>query len=95
VATTLREGDALSSGLASEPVFAPLLAEMAAIGERTGRLAEQLQNLARLLDDELETATDRIIALLPPLLTVLLGGIIGGIVMTITSAILSVNDVVI
>lgn len=95
VATTLREGEALSSGLAREPVFAPLLVEMAAIGERTGRLAEQLRSLARLLDDELETATDRIIALLPPVLTVLLGGIIGGVVMTITSAILSVNDVAI
>ncbi len=88
----LRRGADLARAVGSQPAIPPGVAALVAVGLRTGRLGPMLETAADTLERETEARIARLMALLPPVMTLLLGGLVGGFSAVIMSAILSAND---
>jgi len=69
------EGRNLSE-LIDENVFTPLLKQMIAVGERSGRLDSMLEEYSRFSQREIEIGTKRITSLIEPALTLFLGVVV-------------------
>lgn len=76
-------GSNLSEPLALGKLFPPLVHHMLHIGEETGSIESMLDKLAEYYEDEVEQATERLMALLEPITILLLAGIIGTIVLAV------------
>jgi type IV pilus assembly protein PilC len=77
---SVREGQRISSPLASSGLFPQMVTQMMDIGEETGRMSEMLIKIANFYDNEVEVTVKALTSLIEPLLIVLLGGIVGFIV---------------
>ncbi len=87
----VREGAALHRAMAETGVFPAVLTQLAALGEDTGRLAEFLGKAAQILEDRVERAVQRLVALAEPAMIILFGGIVGFVALSLLQAIYSVN----
>lgn len=76
-------GSSLHDPLAQNKLFPPLVCHMIKIGEESGSLDNMLSSLADYYDDEVELATQTLMAALEPAIIILMAGIIGTIVMAI------------
>jgi general secretion pathway protein F len=85
-------GQRLRAALAEADALPPIVAEFAAVGEETGRLAAMMDEAARVLDADVEKRLDRLIALTLPAATLIMGLLVAGIMLGIVSGILAVND---
>lgn len=94
VAASLREGEALAPLLASEGLFPDVLIDLVAVGERTGKLEPTLLQMADLEAERLSHRLDRLIALLVPALTIILGVAVGSLVVSLLSALMAMNNLV-
>lgn len=85
VTTTVavREGASLADPLKRSAVFPPLLAQMTAIGERSGNLEEMLIKVADSQDRQVEVTLSGLLSLLEPLMILAMGGVIGFIVLAV------------
>lgn len=92
VAETVREGGGLSAPLAASGVLPRLALGFIRTGEETSRLALMVGRLAMVLDRDVRTRLQRLIAILTPAITVVLGATIAAIIASIMSAILGFND---
>ncbi|MCD6526907.1 MAG: type II secretion system inner membrane protein GspF [Desulfuromonas sp.] len=79
----VREGASLAEPLKHTAVFPPLLAQMTAIGERSGNLEEMLIKVADSQDRQVEITLSGLLSLLEPLMILAMGGIIGFIVLAV------------
>jgi general secretion pathway protein F len=91
VALRLKEGRGLADPLAATGVFPKLAVHLVRVGEETGKLDDMLSKLADIYDQDVASATERMLALLVPVLTVGMGVMVAGIIMSILTAIFSVN----
>ncbi|OXS80543.1 type II secretion system F family protein [Domibacillus enclensis] len=80
---SLERGESITGPMQRHWAFPPLLHQMVAIGEETGSLDQMLSKVADFYEAEVETVTDRLKALIEPLMIVLLAGIVGTIVISI------------
>jgi general secretion pathway protein F len=87
----VREGAALHRALAESGAFPPVMAQLTALGEQTGRLAEFLGKAADLLDDQVHRTMQRVVALAEPAMIVLFGGLVGFVALSLLQAIYSLN----
>ena len=87
-------GQGLRSAMAYLTALPPALARMMGVGEETGRLGEMCAHLADRYDEELQTAADRMGALLEPLLMAILGVLIGGLVLAMYLPIFGMGSVI-
>ncbi|HEO8419898.1 type II secretion system F family protein [Niallia sp. FSL W8-0635] len=78
--TALENGQSLIEPMRKHWAFPPLITQMIAIGEETGSLDLMLGKVADFYEKEVEVSTDRLKAILEPLLIVLLAGLVGVIV---------------
>jgi general secretion pathway protein F len=92
VADEVREGGGLTRPLAAAGVFPPLALSFLRTGEETARMAFMLDRLADTLELDVRTATQRLISIMTPLITIILGLTVAGIIACIMSAILGIND---
>ena len=76
-------GSNLSEPLAEGGLFPPLLHHMLSIGEETGAIENMLDKLAEYYEDEVEQATEQVMAAIEPLIILLLAGVIGTIVLAV------------
>lgn len=76
----VRQGGTLSKPMAKSPIFPPMVTQMVAVGEETGRLDEMLSKVADFYDMEVENAVEALTSLLEPIMVVGIGGIVGSIV---------------
>lgn len=90
----LREGKSLSGALLDGQQFPELALHMMQVGEETGQLEEMLLKVAELYEDEVGTVTQRLLALLEPVLILTLGVLIAGIIVSILLGILGVNELI-
>lgn len=60
-----------------DPVIPPLVAELAAVGERTGTLEHVMQELGGYFDRELQASVKRMSAMIEPTLILVIGGMVG------------------
>lgn len=76
----IQEGDSLSAILLHYNLFPPMLLQMMAVGEQTGRIDELLDKAADFYEKEVDNAVDRFASFLEPALILVMGGIVGFIV---------------
>ncbi len=76
-------GTMLAEPLEKSALFPPLVHHMIRIGEETGSMDGMLTTLANFYDDEVELATQSLMAALEPMIIILLAVIIGTIVVSV------------
>jgi type II secretory pathway component PulF len=80
VAEEVKRGESLAGPLGNSGYFPPLLVQIVAIGEQTGKLDELLLNAAETFDSEADAAINRFMAIFPAILILLLAVVIGFII---------------
>ena len=91
VASRVRMGESLASPMSKSGMFPPLLVQIVAIGEQTGKLDELLLNAADTFDEESEAAIKRFMALFPAVMIVLLAVVIGFIIIAMLLPIVAMD----
>ncbi|WP_084246303.1 type II secretion system F family protein [Planomicrobium okeanokoites] len=79
----LERGGSLTDPMKNHWAFPPLIPHMILIGEQTGSLDHMLDKVADFYEKEVEAETDRLKALIEPLMIVVLAALVGTIVMSI------------
>lgn len=80
---SLERGGSLTEPMRNHWAFPPLIPHMISIGEQTGSLDHMLLKVAEFYEKEVEAETDRLKALIEPLMIVLLAALVGTIVLSI------------
>ena len=80
VADKVKKGQALAEPLEESGYFPPLLVQIVAVGEQTGKLDELLLNAADTFDTEADSAVNRFMSIFPAILILLLALVIGFII---------------
>ncbi|MFC4711868.1 type II secretion system F family protein [Planococcus dechangensis] len=80
---SLERGGSLTAPMKQHWAFPPLIPHMIAIGEQTGSLDHMLAKVAEFYEKEVEAETDRLKALIEPLMIVFLAALVGTIVLAI------------
>lgn len=80
VADKVKKGQSLAEPLEESGYFPPLLVQIVAVGEQTGKLDELLLNAADTFDTEADSAVNRFMAIFPALLILVLALVIGFII---------------
>ena len=80
VAEKVKRGESLADPLEQSGYFPPLLIQIVAIGEQTGKLDELLLNAADTFDTDADEAINRFMAIFPAVLILLLAMVIGFII---------------
>jgi general secretion pathway protein F len=92
VRTRILQGADLSTPLKQSGVFPPMVGYMIAVGEQSGNLEGMLDKVVEAYDEELDLATQKMTALIEPLIIVVLAGLVGFIVLSILLPILEIGD---
>ena len=90
----VREGEAIATPLAEHDVFPPMVVQMIAVGEETGAVDTMLEKIADFYDQEVESTTESLTALMEPIMIAVLGGIVGSMVIALYMPIFKVMDLV-
>lgn len=69
----IESGESLARIFKREPVFPPIVSQMARVGERTGRLVDVLKKLSEFYDREVNEAVKGLVSLIEPAIMVILG----------------------
>ncbi len=94
VAASVREGNSISAPLANYPVFPPMVVQMIAVGEDAGSLEVMLNKIADFYDQEVESATEQLTAMIEPLMVAFLGVVIGGMVIALYLPIFNISKLI-
>jgi len=91
IRTRVREGSSLNAAIGEKALFPPVLAQLVALGEEAGRLADFLLKSADLLERKTERAVERMVALAEPAMIVGFGGVVAVVALALLQAIYGVN----
>lgn len=83
VIADVKLGSSINASAARFPVFDPLLVSMLKVGEESGMLAETLDKMASLYEEQTEESTKRLTAMLEPSMTILIAVVVGTVVISI------------
>jgi type IV pilus assembly protein PilC len=89
---SLEKGRSMTEPMTSHWAFPPLVTQMISIGEGTGALDAMLSKIAEFYEKEVEQGTDRLKALIEPIMIVLLAGVVGVIVLSIMMPMFAMFD---
>lgn len=76
----VRQGGAIAKPMSKNRIFPPMVTQMVAVGEETGKLDEMLTKVADFYDMEVENAVEAMTSMLEPIMVVGIGGIVGSVV---------------
>jgi len=91
IRTRVREGGALHRAFAEGGFFHPLLSQLVAVGEESGRLQEFLVKAAEIFEERTERGAQRLVTLLEPAMIVTFGGVVALVALSVLQAIYGVN----
>ncbi|MCU1296154.1 MAG: type secretion system protein [Acidobacteriaceae bacterium] len=83
VRKAIEEGRTIVDPLRESGVFPNMVTQMIGVGEATGAMDNMLQKIADFYEDEVDTATKDMLAMLEPVIIGLLGVSVGGIVISL------------
>jgi type IV pilus assembly protein PilC len=89
---SLEKGRSMTEPMTTHWAFPPLVTQMISIGEGTGALDAMLSKIAEFYEKEVEQGTDRLKALIEPIMIVLLAGVVGVIVLSIMMPMFAMFD---
>ena len=94
VQESVSQGRSIAAPLALEPVFPAMVTQMIAVGEDVGALEQMLTKIADFYDQEVQSTTEQLTALIEPLMIAVIGVVIGGMVVALYLPMFSVFDYV-
>ena len=94
VAESVRQGESIAAPLAAQPVFPAMVTQMIAVGADSGSLETMLDKIADFYDQEVESATEQLTAMIEPLMIAFLGVVIGGMVIALYMPIFQISSLV-
>ncbi|WP_158253052.1 type II secretion system F family protein [Cryobacterium sp. Y62] len=94
VGEAVRRGKSISEPLLEHPVFPAMVVQMIAVGEDAGTLELMLDKIADFYDQEVQSATEQLTAMIEPLLIAFLGVVIGGMVIALYLPIFSIASMI-
>ncbi|TFD87761.1 type II secretion system F family protein [Cryobacterium serini] len=94
VQESVSQGRSIAGPLSLEPVFPTMVTQMIAVGEDAGALEQMLTKIADFYDQEVQSTTEQLTALIEPLMIAVIGVIIGGMVVALYLPMFSVFDYV-
>jgi type IV pilus assembly protein PilC len=91
---SIRSGESLTAPLAEHAVFPPMVVQMMAVGEETGALDTMLHKISEFYDQEVESTTEQLTALIEPIMIAVLGGIIGSMIIALYMPIFKIFELI-
>ena len=82
-------GQGLARPMSRNPVFLPMMVQMASVGEGTGSLDITLDTVAQSYEMEADDRTNSLIAMITPTMTIVMGGLIGFIALALVTTMYS------
>ena len=79
----VEQGESLAKPMIDHWFFPPLIIQMIQVGESSGELDEMLKKVSEIYDQEVQEASDKLQALIEPVMIILLSGVVGLIVLSI------------
>ena len=79
-------GHGFAEPMASTEVFPPTMVQMVRVGERTGELADQLENCAGFYEEELDYAVEKLTQWFEPIVILFIGAVVGFVALAMVSA---------
>jgi len=79
----VREGEGLAAPLKRSGVFPPMVAQMAAVGEKSGEMESMLLRVSDAYEHQVEMSISGLLSLLEPVMILVMGSVVGFIVMAI------------
>ncbi|TAJ18476.1 MAG: type II secretion system F family protein [Planctomycetota bacterium] len=92
VTHNVRAGQPISEALGREPGVDPLLVQMVAVGEKSGRLDECLERVVRYYDDEVPRAVKRCVSIAEPSILLASGALVAFILLAAVLPIFQLYD---
>lgn len=89
---SVEQGSTFSDALAETKVFPNMLVQMAAVGERTGRLAPLMLNTTKHMEEDVDARLKAMVAIVEPLMIVVMGVMVGFITLSIITPIYAVVE---
>jgi len=86
-------GSDIAAPLEASGVFSPMVVQMLAVGQQSGQIEEMLEQLAASYSRQVDTATQRLTAMLEPILIVFLALLVGFIALATILPILEISNV--
>jgi type IV pilus assembly protein PilC len=80
---SVRKGESMSGPLKDHDVFPPMVVQMIGVGEDTGALDAMLDKISDFYDQEVESMTESLTALIEPVMIAVLGGIVGSMIIAL------------
>ena len=87
------EGTDIATPMKLSGQFPPMVSYMVGVGEQAGNLEEMLERIAETYDEEVDLATQKLTALLEPLIIVVLAAIVGCIVIAIVMPLMQMQQI--
>ncbi|HEU4831025.1 MAG TPA: type II secretion system F family protein [Candidatus Saccharimonadales bacterium] len=76
-AQAVKDGKTLSSVIAANPLFPPIVSQMLLVGEETGQTDTVLVKVADFYEEEVDLSIDGLSAVIEPVMIVIMGGMVG------------------
>lgn len=92
VQESVRQGKSIAEPLSLEPVFPAMVTQMIAVGEDAGALEPMLHKISDFYDQEVESTTEQLTALIEPLMIAFIGVVIGGMIVALYMPVFSIFD---
>lgn len=83
VGEKIHEGKSIAEPLEESGAFPPMVTHMIAVGEETGALPDLLTRIAEFYEEEVNTMTKGLAALIEPILLIMVGIVVGGMLLAL------------
>ena len=88
----VKQGESLSTSVAQADVFESMFCSILYVGEESGNLDEILIKTSDYYEDEADTAVQKMVTLIEPIMIIVLGVIIGAVIVSILPAMYSMFE---
>jgi type IV pilus assembly protein PilC len=86
VAEGVMNGEGFAEPIRQAGVFPTTMVQMVRVGERTGEMSEQLDNVAGFYESELDHAVDKLTQYFEPMVVLIIGAVVGFVALAMVSA---------
>ena len=94
VKESIKSGEAMSRPLHEHDIFPPMVVQMINVGEDTGALDAMLDKISDFYDQEVESMTESLTALIEPIMIAVLGGIVGSMIIALYMPMFKIYELV-
>jgi type IV pilus assembly protein PilC len=94
VQESVRRGETVAGPLAQHEIFPSMVVQMIASGEEAGAIDQMLSKIAQFYDEEVETTTESLTAMIEPLMIAFLGGVVGSMIVALYMPIFKIFDMI-